>query len=568
MVDLATETNADGRIEVFGITPEGAIAHKWQLKPGTSWSHWSRIDGKLAHVAIARSYDGRLELFGTTSARTTFHRSQVSAGGDWIPWSHFNGRFTDLAAQTNADGRIEVFGIGVHGTVWHKSQTVAGVRGRRGCSRTATCARSDPGEGVAAGIAANNLGPACRRRSGQLSSLGSRATSACWFRGSAMTAAAAYSRWATDGIEQLDVHETTGLSYRDGRLGRLLRAPGERTAVAELVISDGRGATEYRRLDEVSDPHDILASDAGWIVVSTLTNEIVEIGAAAPRLIWKGASAAPDAWHINCLTVAEGDLWASAFGRFDSFKGWRGTHGLRTGFLRNLRTGEEIAGLSHPHTPRWIDGSWIVCESILSTVVRRDRAGGVVASCDAGGYTRGLAHIGDTLLVGVSTRRSEEAGSGNASVVAIALDRFEVVARIPLPCLEIYDLCVVPATIVEGVRVGFATNAYRVSRGRAGLLDGGAAEHGGRTESTEIGDWLDPARCSCRVAAEIREQTRAETSRGRSKPKSGTRARRGLRVSSPIPCSWRRGGSRPTDRSVTATESRCRGFSRRASRCA
>ena len=178
-----------------------------------------------------------------------------------------------------------------------------------------------------------------------------------------------------DGVEQLDPHETTGLAYRDGRLGRLLRAPGERTSVAELVVSDARGVTEYRRLDAVRDPHDILASEAGWLVVSTGTNEIVEIGAEPARIVWKGASDAPDAWHVNCITRADGDLWASAFGRFDSFKGWRGAQAMRTGFLRNLGTGEEISGLSHPHTPRWIDGSWIVCESILSSVVRRDPRG-------------------------------------------------------------------------------------------------------------------------------------------------------------------------------------------------
>jgi hypothetical protein len=44
---LAAETNADGRIELFGMTQAGAISHRWQLTPGGAWSEWVRTAGGL-----------------------------------------------------------------------------------------------------------------------------------------------------------------------------------------------------------------------------------------------------------------------------------------------------------------------------------------------------------------------------------------------------------------------------------------------------------------------------------------------------------------------------------------
>ncbi|WP_371648187.1 MULTISPECIES: tectonin domain-containing protein [unclassified Streptomyces] len=72
---VAAETNADGRMELFGVNSAGSIFHRWQMTPaGGSWSGWEQFDGALTSIAVARNADGRLELFGTNSAGSIFHR--------------------------------------------------------------------------------------------------------------------------------------------------------------------------------------------------------------------------------------------------------------------------------------------------------------------------------------------------------------------------------------------------------------------------------------------------------------------------------------------------------------
>jgi hypothetical protein len=44
---VAAETNADGRVEVFGVTAAGVVSHTWQETPGGAWSQWLTMDGGL-----------------------------------------------------------------------------------------------------------------------------------------------------------------------------------------------------------------------------------------------------------------------------------------------------------------------------------------------------------------------------------------------------------------------------------------------------------------------------------------------------------------------------------------
>ena len=151
---------------------------------------------------------------------------------------------------------------------------------------------------------------------------------------------------------------------------------------------DERGVLEYRRLDAVRDPHDLLAHDGGWLVVSSGTNEIVHVGPDELRVVWH-RDGEPDAWHVNCLVSEGDDIWLSAFGEFTIFKEWRDRAAVGRGMITNLRTGESIGGLTHPHSPRLVDGSWLICESLDGLLVRRDRSGAKVAEQDLGGYTAG-----------------------------------------------------------------------------------------------------------------------------------------------------------------------------------
>jgi hypothetical protein len=159
--------------------------------------------------------------------------------------------------------------------------------------------------------------------------------------------------------------------------------------------------------------------------------------------------------------------------------------------VRNLATGEEIDGFTHPHTPRFLGDDLLVCESQPGTFVRRS-AGGTTQSLELDGYTRGIAVVGTHAFVGVSSHRDK---NGNAAVAVVDLESFACVDRIELPCSEVYDITTVPAAVVHGARTGFGTNAYRVAAVPLDLL----AVHDRR----RLGARLEKGDCGCRIGVDL-----------------------------------------------------------------
>ncbi len=75
------------------------------------------------------------------------------------------------------------------------------------------------------------------------------------------------------------------------------------------------------------------------------------------------------------------------------------------------------------------------------------------------------------LYVGESALRGSLADA-SASVAVVSRDDWTVVARIPLPCDEVYDIVVAPEALIEGVRRGFRTNPVRTAeRDQLALFD-------------------------------------------------------------------------------------------------
>jgi acetolactate synthase-1/2/3 large subunit len=271
--------------------------------------------------------------------------------------------------------------------------------------------------------------------------------------------------FAFDGtkVEEIDTLSTTGLSVAGGRVARLLRAADAYESTAELLVYDHVGVREYRRLDGVTDPHDVAADGDDLLLVSSAENTVYRLGRDGGLGVEWRASRVHDSWHPNCLAVVEGDVWVTAFGRFTESRGWSGASAEGAGFLLNLRTGAEIAGLTHPHSPRFVDRGWWVCESLARRVVRLDaRSGARAAHIDLDGYTRGMAVHHDVLYVGESRGRGDGA-AGDASVAIISRATSEVVERISIPAQEVYDVVIAPCQLAEGLRRGFDTNLQRVA---------------------------------------------------------------------------------------------------------
>ena len=263
-------------------------------------------------------------------------------------------------------------------------------------------------------------------------------------------------------IERLDPVASTGLWVGDGRLARLCRVPAESTGIAELTVFDEGGVAGYLRLDQVPDPHDLWWDGHCWVITSSDRNAITWVDPAGRTLREWRPTALPDAWHVNCLFHHDGHLHVAAFGRFDASRAWSPEEAAQgAGFVHDLDAEVDVlTGLTHPHTPRVIDGEWVVCDSLLGDLVSFEPGGSESQRLHLGGYTRGVVVDGDRLIVGVSGRR----GTDQEHAELVVLDRasWEERGRIALPCLEVYDLVLVDDRLLRGLRRGWDTNALRV----------------------------------------------------------------------------------------------------------
>jgi len=301
-------------------------------------------------------------------------------------------------------------------------------------------------------------------------------------------------------VRLIDPYPCAGLSTHGGRLYRA--APLRQGDGAEMLVYDEQGVCRYQRIDGVGDPHDLLAlGDNRVLCVSSRDNAIVSIapdGTLAPR--WR-VDAAIDAWHVNCLAMHDGRLYATAFGRFDTFRGWHPTRGKGAGILFDVDTGETVAGgLSQPHSPRFIDGAWLICNSAEFSVVRVG-AHGARITIPVGGFSRGMAAVGPYVYVGVSTPRESVHTAATGWLSVIDRERWTEIERIPMPCSGMYDVIEVDEPILHGLEAGFRFGCDR-ERYFAQLA---MFEQVGVTPQRvwAVAEPLPPAMCRVNITAEL-----------------------------------------------------------------
>jgi len=133
-LNLAVTQNLDGRLELFGTASDGTVWHRWQTAVNNGWSGWHSLEAPPGQrvtggPVLARNEDGRLELFVVTDDRTVWHRWQKGAArGPWAAWRSLGGEvvgFDELAVGPHADGRLILFATDrAAGTLWRREQTV------------------------------------------------------------------------------------------------------------------------------------------------------------------------------------------------------------------------------------------------------------------------------------------------------------------------------------------------------------------------------------------------------------------------------------------------------------
>ena len=126
--------NQDGRIELFGMQSGGVLWHVWQTVPNGGWSDGAVLGspdgGIIGGVTVVSNVDGRLEVFGVGSDHQLHHMWQTSPNGGWSswgslgwPWPNTTIQIGDPRVVRNADGRLEVFLLGNDQKIWHAWQT-------------------------------------------------------------------------------------------------------------------------------------------------------------------------------------------------------------------------------------------------------------------------------------------------------------------------------------------------------------------------------------------------------------------------------------------------------------
>ncbi len=197
---------------------------------------------------------------------------------------------------------------------------------------------------------------------------------------------------------------------------------------------------------KLGDVHDLLVRDNQLYVVSTGTNEVAIVnmdGSISKSWMMNGFG---DSWHVNCLDVWDGKLVASAFGKFATYRGYKG-HTVGAGIIFDVATQETLFdGLSKPHSPRRDQGGAVyVCDSRakgINYMYQEERK----SLTFPGSFPRGMAITDDKIYIGLSSLRVGEDGAEQciptAQVAIVDRERFQPLKTVSLPQAEIYDVVV------------------------------------------------------------------------------------------------------------------------------
>ncbi len=161
------------------------------------------------------------------------------------------------------------------------------------------------------------------------------------------------------------------------------------------------------------DAHDVAFGQRGIYFANTRYNAIARVSKEKRfRRDWQppfiDGLVRGDRCHLNGLAMRNGKpAMATAFCATGHKGGWREQDRLTGGVLLDIEQNEVVAGgLCMPHSPRWHDGRWWLCNSghgLLSTF--DPQSGECIEVCALPGFTRGLCLVGQHALVGLSKIR-------------------------------------------------------------------------------------------------------------------------------------------------------------------
>ena len=133
---VAAATHADGRLEVFAVMSDGSMQNKYETTPDGTWSSWAGYapagtadgTGSPGTDAAGVHADGRVEVYAVTPSGGVENKYETKPDAAWSGWNGFgpNATVTAVATARHADGRLEVFAVLKNGSIENKFETTPG----------------------------------------------------------------------------------------------------------------------------------------------------------------------------------------------------------------------------------------------------------------------------------------------------------------------------------------------------------------------------------------------------------------------------------------------------------
>lgn len=250
----------------------------------------------------------------------------------------------------------------------------------------------------------------------------------------------------------LSVADCTGLAVGANTVLWCLQQDGAR-AVREFRDGQMRTVTLS---SEPLDLHDVFLAGKDVFVVATQTNEVLRLDRKlAVKERWR-LDGEQDSSHINSVTVHDGRLLASVFGRFTDHRGYKGnTRGA--GQVVDVRTGDTVIdGLSQPHSMVSESGRLYLCSSEDKELHVYDEEFRKVEEVGLPGYARGLALGREHVYVGLSCSRNMEIQSQTGfletgAVAVLQRSDLSLIGTVQVPWKEVYDVRVIQDRVLLGL---------------------------------------------------------------------------------------------------------------------
>ena len=122
--------NTAGDLQLFGISAtDHTVYTSWQTTPGGDWSVWSSMGLSASAIRVGAGMlglmGGAMELFAIGADHALYHTVEQSAQY-FYPWTSLGGWVSDISVARTADRRLQVMAIGWGGTTWTNYQVSPG----------------------------------------------------------------------------------------------------------------------------------------------------------------------------------------------------------------------------------------------------------------------------------------------------------------------------------------------------------------------------------------------------------------------------------------------------------